>query len=166
MRETKRIKLEAEEIEALEKIARKKKETQQLAQRARMVLWLSEGKTIKATAGLAGAKEETVATWKKRWLEGEIGGLSPRERLKDKDRCGAPAKYEAKQIAGIIGIACEKPSDCGRPISRWSLREIRKEAIKRGIVKDVSPKSISRFLKGGGSSASQNRVLDQHAKRN
>ena len=55
--------------------------------------------------------------------------------------------YTAEQICAIVAMTCEKPSESGRPISQWSQREIADEAIRRGLVPNVSQRSVGRFLK-------------------
>ena len=69
--------------------------------------------------------------------------------LSDAERPGAPCKFTEVQILQIIAIACENPQNSGREINEWSLNAIKDEAIKRGIVEDISAKSVSRFLKSG-----------------
>jgi hypothetical protein len=46
-------------------------------------------------------------------------------------------------------MACEEPEDSQRPISHWTAREVADEAIKRGIVDNISPRSAGRFFKRG-----------------
>ena len=62
---------------------------------------------------------------------------------------GTPATFTLEQIVQIIAIACEEPTISERPISHWSPTEIADEAIKRGIVEQISVRSVGRFLKGG-----------------
>jgi putative transposase len=33
-------------------------------------------------------------------------------------------------------------------VSTWTLRELADEAVKRGIVEQISPRTVERFLKG------------------
>jgi hypothetical protein len=44
-------------------------------------------------------------------------------------------------------MTCEKPSESERPINHWSQREIANEAIRRGLVSNISQRSVGRFLK-------------------
>src|SRR5262249_42357063 len=69
------------------------------------------------------------------------------ERLADAPRSGAPATYTPEQICAVIAMTCEKPSESERPISHWSQREIADEAIRRGLVSDISQRSVGRFFK-------------------
>jgi hypothetical protein len=43
----------------------------------------------------------------------------------------------------LIAMTCEKPSESERPISHWSQREIADEAIRRGLVSNISQRSVS-----------------------
>src|SRR6516164_2826723 len=59
----------------------------------------------------------------------------------------AVATYTPEQICAVIAMTCEKPSESERPISHWSQREIADEAIRRGLVSNISQRSVGRFLK-------------------
>jgi hypothetical protein len=50
-------------------------------------------------------------------------------------------------VVQIVALACENPKASGYPVSHWSPRELATEAVKRGIVEKISPRSIGRFLK-------------------
>ncbi len=54
--------------------------------------------------------------------------------LSDAARSGAPAKFSAEQIVGIIALACGPPSDSGLPVSHWMPEELAREARERGLV--------------------------------
>jgi transposase len=69
------------------------------------------------------------------------------ERLSDAPRCGAPARITAEQICAIVALACERPKESGRPVTHWSQQELADEAMKRGIVEQISQRSVGRFLK-------------------
>jgi homeodomain-containing protein len=77
------------------------------------------------------------------------------EVLCDRPRSGAPPTFSAEQLCQIVAMACEAPShESGRPVTHWSTIELADEAINRGIVEDISARSVGRFLKGGRSEAS------------
>jgi transposase len=69
------------------------------------------------------------------------------ECLEDAPRSGRPPQFSPLQIVSIISIACEKPEACGRPISKWTPREVADEAIKRGIVDTISPSHVGDILR-------------------
>jgi putative transposase len=48
----------------------------------------------------------------------------------------------------IMALACEQPMTADRHVSAWTPRELADEAVKRGIVTTISPRTVERFLKG------------------
>ena len=67
--------------------------------------------------------------------------------LQDAPRSGRPPVFSPWQIVSIISIACEKPESSGRPISKWTSREIAVEAVKRQIVITISQSHVARLLR-------------------
>ena len=92
-----------------------------------------------------GVWRKGVSFWRARWLAG--GGESAAERLADAPRSGAPATITPEQICAIVALACERPEDGGVPLSQWSASDLAREAVRRGIVTSISPRSVGRFLK-------------------
>ena len=106
-----------------------------------------------------------VRLWRTRWLAAASQlALAEAERvsdqqllslitkiLSDEPRLGTPNFFSVEQVVQIVALACETPQESSRPVSHWSARELADEAIKRGIVERVSPRSVGRFLKGGHS---------------
>jgi putative transposase len=78
---------------------------------------------------------------------GSVSKQATAEQLADAPRSGAPAVFTPEQICSIVAMTCEKPSDSERPISQWSQREIADEAVRRGLVRNISQRSVGRFLK-------------------
>lgn len=70
-----------------------------------------------------------------------------RECFEDAPRSGRSGKFTPYQIVSIISLACESPGSCGRPINKWTQREIADEAVKRGIVPSISPSHIGHILR-------------------
>lgn len=68
--------------------------------------------------------------------------------LSDEQRPGTPATFTFEQVMQILALACETPAKANRPVSTWTPRELADEAIKRSIVKQISPRTVERFLKG------------------
>ena len=132
--------------EALEALVRAHSTSQQLALRARMILHAADNIGVRESARELDVWPKTVRYWRKRWREA-LDGQSVPERLCDAPRSGAPATYTPEQICAVIAMTCEKPSESERPISHWSQREIADEAIRRGLVSNISQRSVGRFLK-------------------
>lgn len=69
------------------------------------------------------------------------------ECLRDAPRSGRPASFSPLQIVSIISLACEKPTAYGRPVSKWTQREIAEEAVKQEIVTSISKSHVGRILR-------------------
>jgi putative transposase len=161
--------------EMLEQLTRRTNSTQGLVRRARIVLAAAEGLNNEQISRNLGLNRETVRLWRGAWLsaasrlaeveeatdEGEEKEfrLCIEEALADAPRSGTPATFTAEQICRIVALACEDPEECGRPVTHWSPPELADEAIKRGIVESISPRSVGRFLKGGGPKAASEPLL-------
>jgi transposase len=81
--------------------------------------------------------------------------------LSDRARPGTTNYFSTEQVVQIVALACEKPQASGYPVSHWTPAELAAEAIKRGIVEKISPRSVGRFLKGSYSTASSSPLLAQ-----
>ena len=141
-----RINLLDSEREVLEKLIAGRSTGQQLATRARIVLlangdWLSN----QAIAEKLGIRKADVTLWTQRWLD--RAGEPVEDRLADLARCGRPATIDEKQWCQIHALACEPPQEYGRPISHWSSWELAEEAVKQGIVENLSAGHLRKVLK-------------------
>jgi transposase-like protein len=88
-----------------------------------------------------GVSPKTARYWRKRWRDAD-GKCAVCERLADAPRSGAPATYTPEQTCAVVAMTCEKPSESERPISQWTQREITDEAIRRGLVPNISQRSV------------------------
>jgi len=134
-----------------------------LARRVAVLLALDADPRLAAVARSLGLTRLTVRHWRDRWLasapallHAEQQGANDRrllvlieQELDDAPRPGGPATFSPEQIVQIVAVACEPPEKSGRPISHWSARELADEVKKRKIVSDISPRTVSRFLKTG-----------------
>jgi putative transposase len=164
--------------ETLQRLERRQRSSQQLARRVRIVFEAASGASNTRIAGLLGIDRGQVRTWRKRWLEcaprliaaeeevhekagenvddGSSNGVliteAVEEVLADEPRPGTPPTFSPEQVVRIVTLACEDPrEESGRPITHWSTAELADEAVKRGIVQSISPRSVGRFLERGGS---------------
>lgn len=139
---------------ALLHVTKRHKSGHQLVIRARIVLAAGEGKSNVTIAQEVSASVETVRLWRDRWATGQDSDTSTirkvEERLADAPRSGASAHSSAEQRCQMEVLACEAPSQSGRPISQWSGREIAEEMVRRGIVEHISRRHAARLLKKGG----------------
>ena len=130
-----------------------------LVKRASIVLLATEGKLNQNIAEQVGLHYNNVATWRNRFLAAlpalqEIESSDPdkleeeiRHVLSDRKRPGAPSVFTPDQIMKVIDLACSNPADYGHEVSQWSLPLLAAEIKKQGIAEQISPKSVSRFLK-------------------
>jgi transposase len=148
------IELTGEERLGLESLVRRHTAGQQLALRGRIVLAAADGVSQSTIAERLGTTINTVRYWRRRWLGLQHvppEDLDAEERLADAPRPGTPARITPEQVARIVALACEAPSESGRPISQWSTTELADEIMRRGIVDEISPRHTARLLKRGTS---------------
>lgn len=144
------IKLTEEESKELEKLVKAHKTEQQIVLRGRIIQEAGKGKSNAQIGREMGVRVDTVRLWRGRWKKLEaipIEDLSAKERLEDMPRSGCPGQITADQRCQIEALACEKPEESERPISQWTQRELADEIVKRGIVKQISPRHAGRLLK-------------------
>jgi len=154
------ITLTTRQREILESLSRTKTAAQQVVERCRVVLLSAAGRRNEAQAETLGVDRQRVRCWRHRWARGmealntaEAAGATKRDLeilimglLTDAARSGAPTKFSAEQIAGLIAIACEPPTDSGLPVTHWTPSELAREAVRRGLVESISPRQVDRFL--------------------
>ena len=159
----------------LEGVTRRQTNAQQLVRRAHLILEAAMGHNNDQVARHLDLDRGTVRTWRTRWLAAaprldaaEAAGEPDRvlldlvrEVLQDAPRPGAPDTFTAEQVVQIVALACEVPPTAERPTSHWTPHELAAEAVKRGIVTAISPRTVGRFLKSGGVEAPSEPVLAQ-----
>jgi transposase len=169
------VELSTRQRHLLEQIHKRQTAPVRLARRVGVLLALAEDPCLESVAQRLGLTRVSVRLWRDRWLGGadrlraaEADQADDQHLLElieqildDAPRCGKPATFSPEQIVAIVAVACEPPEKSGRPISHWSSAELADEVKKRQIVKDISPRSVGRFLKRGGPSASPEPLLAQ-----
>ena len=149
----------------LERVVRRQTSPQRAVWRAKIVLAAASDPQDKnqQIARRLHLARETVRCWRQRWANAQVAlaageAASPDDQdltdrvlalLTDEPRPGAPGVFTPEQIVQIVALACEAPAASGRPVSHWTVRELADEAVKRGIVEHISPRSVGRFLKSG-----------------
>jgi len=150
----------------LEGLSRRHGTGQQVALRARLVLATAEQRGT-AVAAAHGVDRDTVGLWRARWAAArerltalEAEGAPERAlraagegTLRDAPRPGTPPTFTASQVIGIVKLACTPPEEADCPCSQWSARELAGAAIRQGLVESISPRTVGRFLNGGGIAA-------------
>jgi putative transposase len=151
----------------LERLARRQTSPQRLVRRLQIVLAAAAGRNNDQIARQFRLGRTTVRTWRARWLvaaprleaaarAGDDDRLVARlveDALADAPRPGTPATFSAEQVVQIVALACEPPPGSDRPTSHWTPRELAEEAVNRGIVGSISPRSVERFLGSGRAQA-------------
>jgi len=135
---------------ALHAIVNKHSEPQILVTRARIIILAGCGVSTRQIARDLHVSEDCVCHWKQRWRDFAKTGLGEtqvRQWLSDVPRPGAPPTITTEQWCQIMAIACTNPKESGRPITHWTVRELRDEALKRGIVDTISLRHLARFFK-------------------
>lgn len=146
------IDLSDAERHALERLVRRHTTPQHLALRARIVLAAATGANNCQIARDLAVSLDMVRRWRERWLAlqpAALADLPVAERLTDAPRPGKPVRITDEQVAKIVALACEPPSDSARPISQWTGREVADEIKHRGIVAQISGRHAARLLKRG-----------------
>ena len=159
----------------LEQMVRRTTSPQRLVTRSKIILKAAAGKRNQEIADEMAVTVRTPRRWRDRWAKASAR-LAAAESdataaqlsdlieavLTDKLRSGTPATFTAEQICQIVAIACENPQESGRPVTEWTSTELADEAIQRGIVASISPRSVGRFLKGRRlEAASQSLLAEQ-----
>lgn len=159
--------------ELLEQLVRQTTNPYRLVRRAQIILAAAQGKTNSEITQQLQLDRTQVRMWRQRWLDNQdrLERVEANEEadivlravvlevLGDKARPGTPSQFSLEQVVQIVALACEDPVQSGRPISEWSVRELADEALKRGIVECISPRSVGRFLKRGKSATAPQPLL-------
>ncbi|MEU6647169.1 helix-turn-helix domain-containing protein [Saccharomonospora sp. NPDC046836] len=131
----KQLRLSDVEREVLRGWARRRKTSQALALRSRIVLACAAGESNTQVAKELGVSRETVRKWRERFQRDRLAGLS------DEPRPGAPRKITEEQVALVVAKTLTEAPPDGQP--RWSTRSM---AGATGI----SQTTVSRIWRGFG----------------
>lgn len=141
--------------------------SQKIVVRAGIILAAAEGLGSLGIVEELGVHKNTVCTWRARWqaaqetlarivvrVEAKKKGNRVKDLAKaissevlcDAFRKGTPPTFTPEQICGIIALACQKPENFKIPITHWTHSELAVAAVEQGIVENISPRQIGRFL--------------------
>ena len=172
------LKASALQKSLLEKISRQPTSSVREVERSKILLALLRGYTNGRVEEELGYSWEKAKRWRYRWISFQLSldeieskgseeevrhelELKIRECLSDAPRAGSPSKFSAYEYCQILGVALEEPALSGRPISEWSLSELKGEVEKRAIVSSISRSQVGSFLKRKRGEAPQDRRLDE-----
>jgi putative transposase len=161
----------------LEQITRRQTNPQHLVRRARIILTATTTVNNDQVARELDVDRGTVRSWRGRWLVAtdQLRASEATDStdqaltaciqtvLADAPRSGAPDTFTAEQVVQIVALACSRPQDAQRPTNYWIAREIADEAVSRGIVPTISPRTVERFLKSSPAPAASQPLLAEHA---
>lgn len=120
----------------------------QIVDRARMLLWKSEGKTDKSIADGLGVSVNTVRRCVDRYLNSDINLA-----IFDDERYGCPVEITDDAKSWIVSVACQKPCDLGYSAELWTLaalhKHIQTHAEEAGYprLKTVTKPWLQKYLK-------------------
>lgn len=154
-----KVRLSEKQLGVLQELSRSRTVAKCVMQRATIMVLAYEGQQNREIAGQVELNPQQVGTWRQRWRDSWESLCvwechEPRrlreailEVLADAPRPGSPGTMTPEQIVQIVALACEEPKLSGRPITRWTLDELRDEVLKREIVPTISRSQINRYLK-------------------
>jgi transposase len=143
----------------LQELSRSRTVAKGIVQRALILVRSVQGLLNDQIALEVELNRQQVGVWRRRWREAWdslcVWECTEPHRLReailavlaDAPRPGSPGKVTAEQVAQILAVACESPQLSGRPIARWTHRELRDEVVKRKIVDSLSVAQVGRYLK-------------------
>jgi transposase len=154
-----KVRVSEKQWAVLQELSRSRTAAKGIVQRALILVLGVQGLLNEQIAEEVGLNRQQVGVWRQRWREAwdslcvwectEPHRLREAilEVLSDAPRPGCPGKITAAQVAQILAVACESPKLSGRPITRWTHRELRDEVVKRKIVESISVAQVGRYLK-------------------
>ena len=107
--------------------------------RANILLLLHKGKKAKEIGDFLDVGRNTVSRTKQNYISGGI-----KAAIEEEGRPGQPKKYNQKQEAEIIALAC---SGAPKGRERWTLELLTQAARKKKSMKTVNRESIRLMLK-------------------
>jgi len=147
------------QLSILQQIERSTIAPQRLIQRSCVILMALSGSLNADIADKVGLARKQVGLWRRRWQQSfealiaiecrESPAVLRREIedvLSDAPRSGSTGTFTAEQVTLILAVACEPPDQSGRPIDRWTHREIADKVVGCGIVTSISVAQVGRFL--------------------
>lgn len=153
-----KVKVTEKQLVVLEELSRSRTAAKGIVQRALLLVLAFQGLLNEEIAVAVGLNRRQVGVWRQRWRDAWdslcVWECTEPHRLRegilqvlaDAPRPGAPATFTAAQVAQILAVACESPKLSGRPINRWTHRELRDEVVKRQIVASISVAQVGRYL--------------------
>lgn len=154
-----KIQLTEKQQHVLQQIRRSTTAPQRLVQRVGVILMAFTGVLNVTIAQELGLARKQIGLWRRRWQQSfdALVAIECRESqtalrraiedvLSDAPRSGSTGTFTAEQVTQVLAVACEPSEQSGRPIDRWTHRELADEVVRRGIVPSISPSQVGRYL--------------------
>jgi transposase len=154
-----KVRVSERQWEILQELSRSRTVARGIVQRALILVLGVQGLRNEQIAAEVGLIRRQVGVWRRRWRDAWdslcVWECTEPHRLReaildvlaDAPRPGCPGKITAEQVAQILAVACESPTLSGRPITRWTHKELRDVVVKRKIVESISAVQVGRYLK-------------------
>ena len=133
------VNLLAHEQEDLLQMIRQGKPKAREATRARILLKANEGYKDEEIALALDISTATVNRTRQRYVEAGLEAA-----VKDKPLPGRPNKFDGRQQAHLIALAC---TDAPDGHDHWTVRLLADKAVELGFVQSVSPETLRQLLK-------------------
>src|SRR3990172_9620244 len=154
-----KIQLTEKQHNMLQLIHRSTTAPNRFVQRVSVIIMAFDGMINMGIANQIGLARKQVGLWRRRWQQSfdALVAIECRESqaelrraiedvLSDAPRSGSTGSFTAEQGTQILAVACEPPEQSGRPIDRWTHRELADEVIRRKIVPHISVSQVGRYL--------------------
>lgn len=135
----KQIKLKSDELDFLKSVTKGGKRNVREVNRAYILLLLHKGKKSNEIQELLEIERTAIWRTKRKYKERGV-----EYAIIDKERSGQPKKYNQKEEAEIIALACSDPPE-GR--ERWTLELLTNEVSKKEGLETINRESIRLILK-------------------
>ena len=133
------VTLSADERASLTQLVRGGTRGARTLTRARVLLQADDGRTDEEIAAALRVGTATVHRIRQRCVEDGFAAA-----LRDRPRQGGTPKFDTKQHAHVIALACSDPPE-GR--ARWTLRLLADRVVELGLAERCSYETIRRALK-------------------
>jgi len=133
------VKLKSQDRNKILFLIQKGKESGRVMKRALVLRLMDQGGTSPEVAQALGMTAMTA-----RNIAQKYNGDGLKAALHDRPRPGQPRQMDRKKTSQIVAMVCASPPE---GYSRWSVRLIAEEAVRRKVVKKTSRESIRLLLK-------------------
>jgi transposase len=118
--------------------------TPSLSRHARIVLARNEGRSLSEIAKILDVDRATVRRWLLRYERDGLRGLVHASTGKARKR-----RFDDTVRDAIARLAMASPTaEAGERMTHWSLRRLRAQVIRRGIVQEISVEGLRQLLRG------------------